>query len=115
MYIGSRHNIITVNCDFSTMINNQPVPRARSFTCLGVKLDKILERDDHIEMICKKVAAGIGTMKRIKPYVPANTLQIIYSVLIPPYFEYCSPLWGVCTKTLKDKLKPYNPENNCRG
>ena len=107
MYVGSRHNIKTVNYDSSIMINNQPVPRARSFTCLGVKLDEILEWDDHIEMICKKVAAGIGTMKRIKPYVPANTLQTIYSALIQPYFHYCSPLLGVCNKTLKDKLQKF--------
>ena len=107
MYIGSSHNIKTVNCDSSIMINNQPVPRVRSFTCLGVKLDEILEWDDHIERICKKVAASIGTMKRIKPYVPANTLQTIYSALIQPYFDYCSPLWGVCNKTLKDRLQKF--------
>ena len=26
--------------------------------------------------------------------------------LIQPYFDYCSPLWGVC-KTLKDKLQKF--------
>ena len=77
------------------MINNQPVPRVRSFTCLGVKLHEILEWDDHIEMICKMVGAGTGTMKRIKPYVPAHTLQTIYGALNQPYFDYCSSLWGV--------------------
>ena len=38
--------------------------RSFAFTCLGVELDKSLEWNDHIEMICKKVAAGIGMMKR---------------------------------------------------
>ena len=47
-----------------------------------------------------------GMMKRIKPYVPAYTLQTIYSALIQPYFDYCSPLWEVC-KTLKDKLQKF--------
>ena len=58
-------------------------------------------------MICKKVAAGIGMMKRIKSYVPAYTLQTIYNALIQPYFDYCSPPWGVCNKTLKDKLQKF--------
>ena len=68
----------------------------------------LIERNDHIEMICKKVAAGIGMMKRIKPYVRAYTLQTIYGALIQPYFDYCSPLWGVCNKTPKDKLGSKN-------
>ena len=46
-------------------------------------------------------------MKRIKSYVPAYTLQTIYSALIQPYFDYCSPPWGVCNKTLKDKLQKF--------
>ncbi len=64
-------------------------------------------------MICKKVAAGIGMMKRIKPFVPANTLQTIYCALIQPYFDYCSPLWGVCNKQLKDKLQKF--QNRAAG
>ena len=107
MYIGSRHNLKIMNDDLPVVINNQLVPRERSFTCLGVKLDETLEWNEHIEVICKKVAAGIGMMKRIKPFVPANTLQTIYQALIQPYFDYCSPLWGVCSKQLKDKLQRF--------
>ena len=62
---------------------------------------------DFVEAICKKVGAGIGTLKRIKPFVPAQMLQPIYSALIQPYFDYCSPLWDTCNKTLKDKLQKY--------
>jgi hypothetical protein len=40
---------------------------------LGVKLDETLNWDENIEIVCKKVGAGIGILKRIKPYVPANT------------------------------------------
>ena len=81
MYIGSRQNLKTINRDSSIMMKNQPVPRVRSFSCLGVNLDESLEWSDHIGMICKKVGAGIGLIKRIKPYVPAYTLQTIYIVL----------------------------------
>ena len=53
-------------------------------------------------MICKKVGTGAGILRRIKPYVPANILTSVYNALIQPYFDYCSPLWGVCNKTLRD-------------
>ena len=79
----------------------------RTFSYLGVKLDESLEWNHHTETICKKVAAGIRVMKRIKPYVSAYTLQTIYSALIQPYFDYCLPLWRVCNKTLKDELQKF--------
>jgi hypothetical protein len=45
---------------------------------LGVTLDETLSWDEHIETICKKGGAGIATLKRTKPYIPANMLQSIY-------------------------------------
>ena len=80
-------------------------PRVHSISCLGVKLDEILNWEEHIDMVCKKVGTGVGILRRIKPYVPANILISIYNALIQPYFDYCSPLWGVCNKTLRDSLQ----------
>ena len=42
------------------------IPPVRSFTCLKVNVDESLEWSESIEMICKKVAAGIGLLQRIK-------------------------------------------------
>ena len=60
-----------------------------------MNLGETLEWSEHTEMICKKVAAGIGTLKCIKSFIPACKLQTIYCALIQLYFDYCSPLWGV--------------------
>ena len=87
------------------MINDQPIPRVHSISCLGVKLDETLNWEEHIDMVCKKVGMGIGILRHIKPYVSANILISIYNALIQPYFDYCSPLWGVCNKTLRGSLQ----------
>ena len=58
-------------------------------------------------MICKKASAGIGATRRIKPFVPVDTLEKVYKSLVQPYFEYCSPLWNNCGKLLKDKLQRF--------
>ena len=93
---------------FSTILmNNTPVPRTSKYTCLGMDIDEKLTWDAHIDSICSKVSAGIGAMKRIKPFVPPATLQTIYKALIQPYFDYCSPLWDTCGKTLQDKLQKF--------
>jgi hypothetical protein len=54
---------------------------------LGVKLDKTLNWDEHIELACKNVEAGIGISKHIEPYVPANILISIYNALADYYYN----------------------------
>jgi hypothetical protein len=61
--------------------------------------------DINIEEICKKICAGIGALRRIKPFVPQSSLVTLYKSLIQPYVDYCSPLWDTCDKILKDKLQ----------
>jgi hypothetical protein len=75
--------------------------------CLGVKLDENLNWDSHITLICKKVSAAIGVMRRMKPFVPMHTLESVYKSLVQPYFDYCSPLWDTCGKLLRDKLQKF--------
>ena len=58
-----------------------------------------------IETICKNAGVGIGAITRVKPFVPADTLQPTFKALVQPYFDYCSPLWDNCGKLLKDKLQ----------
>ena len=85
-------------------IDNNLVSRVPSNKCLEVLLDEKLTFETHIEYICKKVCAGIGALRRIKPFVPLCTLVTLYRSLIEPYFDYWSPLWDTCGKQLKDKL-----------
>ena len=107
MFIGSSYNIKNNICNEPILINSTPVPRVTNYKCLGVNLDDKLCWDSHIEMICKKVAAGIAAIKRVKPFVPPEMLKVIYNALVQPYFDYCSPLWDNCGIGLKEKLQKY--------
>jgi hypothetical protein len=59
-------------------------------------MDERLSWEKHIDNICSKVGAGIGAMRRIKPFVPLPTLKMLYNAIVQPYFDYCSPLWDNC-------------------
>ena len=107
MFVGSSHNLTNKVGNTPVLMNNTPIFRTSKYTCLGVDIDEKLTWGEHIETICSKVSAGIGAMRRIKPYVPPATLQTIYKALVQPYFDYCSPLWDNCGKTLQDKLQKF--------
>ena len=82
MFIASSYNLINKIGNTPILMNNTPVPRTSKYTCLGMDIDEKLTWDAHIDSICSKVSAGIGAMKRIKPFVPPATLQTIYKALI---------------------------------
>ena len=107
MYTGSSYNIRNKTSSNPTLINNIPVPRTGTYACLGVSLDERLTWEKHIDTICAKVGAGIGVMRRMKPFVPPETLKLTYEALVQPYFNYCSPLWDNCGIGLKDKLQKF--------
>ena len=78
MLIGSRQRINTFQSTPLLVINNVPVKQVSHTKSLGVHIDENLSWNVHIEKLSKKVASGIGALKRIRPYVPFTTMQLIY-------------------------------------
>ena len=74
------------------MVNSTLVSQTDTHKCLGVKIDEKRTWDSHIYMICKKACAGIGAMRRIRPFVPSNSIEKVSKSLAKTYFDYCSPL-----------------------
>ena len=107
MVIGSKQNLTNKAGDLynSIIINNNVISSVVLNKCLGIDLDDRLAFDTNIEEICKKICAGIGALRRIKPFVPQCSLVTLYKSLIQPYFDYCAPIWDTCDKFLKDKLQ----------
>jgi hypothetical protein len=93
MIIGSAQNLKEKVRDSPVMLNGKTIPSTDSFECLGVIIDKRLLWDKHIEKICKKVGAGIAVMKRIKPFVPIETMRLIYNALYSHILITVLPYW----------------------
>ena len=70
-----------------------------------VDTDNKLVWDQHINYISSKITNGIGILKRIRHFIPRDSLLLLYHTLIEPYFRYCNIVWGQCCETLKDKLQ----------
>ena len=87
MIIGSKQNLTNKigDLDPSIFMNNNPVSSVVSNKCLGVDLDDSLTFHTYIEKICKKNCAGIGVLRRIKPFVPQASLVTLYTALVQPY------------------------------
>ena len=80
--IGSRQKLSTLSNPLELSINNVPIEHVSSVKSLGIFIDENLRWQTHIEKLSKKVASGIGAIKRISPFVPPPTLHYIYNALI---------------------------------
>ena len=78
--IGSRQRLQTFNSPPSLFIDNAPIHQVVSTKCLGVYVDENLSWDVHIDNIAKKIACGIGILKRSRPFITFEVLSTIYSV-----------------------------------
>ena len=55
---------------------------------LGLKLHNKLSFQSHIDDKIKKSRQGVGLMKRIYPYVPRATLELVYKLYVRPHLDY---------------------------
>ena len=105
MLIGSRQRLSTFQTVPSLSISDKPIKQVNYAKSLGVYVDCNLSWNIHVDKLCKKIASGIGALKRIRPFVPNYTLLSIFKSSLQPHFDYCSVVWGNCSKTLSNKLQ----------
>ena len=70
------------------MFNNVPVKLVAEHKHLGINLDKQLSFVSHIVSKLKIARKGIGTILRLRKYLPRNTLEQIFKTIIRPHIEY---------------------------
>ena len=75
-------------------INDIEIERGAQFNFLGLIISSNLKWQSHIDHISIKISRVIGIMYRMKDIYPQEILQMIYSTLIIPHFNYCLLVWG---------------------
>ena len=102
MFTGSRQKLNNLPSLPSLNINNVPITHSQCFKSIGVLIDENLTWKNHADALAKKIASGIGAMKRISHCLPPTALHDVYYGLVQSHF---SVVWGNCGKTLRDKLQ----------
>ena len=107
MIIGSRQRLraTTENQIIEVCIEGKKITRVAESKSLGVYIDETLSWKKHMKELSKKIASGIGALKRLMPFISKNTAVIIYKALIEPHFDYCSSVWYGISDTLSKKLQ----------
>ena len=103
--IESHYQLRHLNEDLNVRVDSQQFMWATTYRCLGIEVDETLGWQCQVDVICKKVSAGLGALKRIRSLVPHQTLLRMYEALVLPYLDYCSEVWGCMGKSQCDRLQ----------
>ena len=94
-------------------IKGRVIRRANSTKYLGTILDKGLKWDKHVSYISSKILRNIGVIKRVRTFLPKETLDSLYKTLVEPHFRYCNIFWGRCNQTQLNKLQQLQNRAAC--
>ena len=105
MLMGSRQRLCTFQSIPNIAINRVPYETGSSNKISWWHIDENLSWNAHIKALTKKIASGIGALKRVCSFVPTATLISIFNSLVQPHFNYCCVVWDNFNKTLATKLQ----------
>ena len=75
-------------------INGILIEKVKCFNFLGITIDENMTWKPHTQKVACKIAATIGTMKRLKNFLPRNIMKMLYDSLVLPHLTYGIILWG---------------------
>ena len=80
--------------DLLLKIENVALERVKTFNFFGITLHEHLKWDTHINSLSNKISRVIGTINRLKHYIPPNILLTLYNSIILPHLYYDILIWG---------------------
>ena len=85
--------------------NNHQIERVDEFKYLGVKLDSQLSWSAHVDYMSKNVSKRTGIIKRMKHFLPRQTVVMLSNALVIPHFDYGSTVWSNTSAESLNKLQ----------
>jgi hypothetical protein len=71
---------------------------------LGLEIDDKLQWTKHVEKQTQNISCSVAMLRKVKPYVPQATLQMMYKSFVLPCFNYCSAIWYDGNKMHAEKM-----------
>ena len=71
---------------------------------LGVIIDKNLNFNEHLSMICKKASAKVTALARMVKLIPFERKRILMKAFIESQFSYCPLIWMFCSRKMNRKV-----------
>ncbi|MCG8048126.1 MAG: reverse transcriptase domain-containing protein, partial [Candidatus Thiodiazotropha endolucinida] len=96
MLLGSRKNLLQSE-PLNIYIGNELLKTVESQKLLGLTIDKTLNWEAQIDIVCQNITKRITLMKLLSKYIDRACLIQYYNSYILPILDYGCMLWGHCS------------------
>ena len=87
------------------MINSKEIQEKDSVELLGIRIDKKLTFNEHINNLCRNANYKLYALRRIRKYLTRDQAKLLYSAFINSQFSYASTIWMFCRKNKYSKIQ----------
>ena len=71
---------------------------------LGLTIDKNLNFEKHLSVLCKKVSGKVSALARMVKILPFEQKRLVLKSFIESQFSYCPLIWMFCSRTMNRKI-----------
>ena len=75
-------------------IDGNNIQQVHKTKFLGIIIEEHLNWATHISHLCNIIARNVGILQKLRYFVPAYVLKILYHSLILSHLQYCTLLWA---------------------
>ena len=97
----------TNTCDINLDLQGHSIKSEETVKLLGVTLDYKLNFDQHISNLCRKAAAHLNVLKRLRSFIGFAEKEVLVQNFVCSNLNYCPLVWYFSSSKLLQKLKGY--------
>ena len=71
---------------------------------LGLNIDKNLNFNEHLSIVCKKASSKVRTLARVAKIIPFEQKRLLMNSFIQSQFSYCPLIWMFCSSETNRKI-----------
>ena len=79
-------------------MQGKQIKTAAEETLLDVIIDSNLSWKAQIQKVRRSVLLKLSVLRKIYKYLPTQVRILYYSYYVKPHLQYCSSIWGHCSK-----------------
>ena len=98
------HLLISSTSQNELKIGNATIKISTCEKLLGMKDDKKLRLNTHVEDLSKKSSRKINAFARVTPYMTVSKRRILMNTFFRSQFSYCPLVWMCHSRTLNNKI-----------
>ena len=85
-------------------VGEQVIWERRKERLLGLVIDKELNFDKHLMILCKKVSSKVTALARMAKIIPFEKRRQLLKAFIESQFSYCPLVWMFCSRKMNKRI-----------